>query len=410
MPEEIFDSFSDPIPPFRHDVQIIPVKQNGASYVYFYDQLGYASSDFALPFSSQTILSLLDGNRSVNDILKFSNNGISAEEVLDYVRFLDKNALLYSDYLKSRAEEIESQYEQSDVHHSNTAGISYPEDAEELALYLDEAFKEISDSESVSDAKALYAPHIDPRVGLKSYVEAFSAIRNLKPKRVVILATSHYSGYYPDYYEEHPFVISRKNFKMANGEVKTDREAIDQLREISGVTLHDRAHRIEHSIEMHLLFLNHIWKHDFKIVPVLVGGFDELFYMKNGHRGEQLRGFASKIRETFSDEETFFLISGDLAHFGRKFGDQKAAEEMFDDVRAFDHKFLKAGEAANADSMLQLMSEKYDTYRICGFPPLFTFINAFSHLKGKILNYDIWDETERDSAVSFGSIVFRSEF
>src|SRR5690606_1735083 len=133
-----------------HDVQIIPVKQNGESYIYFYDQLGYASSDFALPFSSQTILSLLDGNRSVNDILKFSNNGISAEEVLDYVRFLDKNALLYSDYLKSRAEEIESQYEQSDVHHSNTVGISYPEDAEELALYLDEAFKEISDSESVS--------------------------------------------------------------------------------------------------------------------------------------------------------------------------------------------------------------------------------------------------------------------
>jgi len=33
-------------------------------------------------------------------------------------------------------------------------------------------------------------------------------------------------------------------------------------------------------------------------------------------------------------------------------------------------------------------------------------LNAFPNLDGKILSRDLWDETERESAVSFGSILF----
>jgi hypothetical protein len=56
--------------------------------------------------------------------------------------------------------------------------------------------------------------------------------------------------------------------------------------------------------------------------------------------------------------------------------------------------------------MLELMSRKYDPYRICGYPPLYSFLNIFPKLEGEILTYDIWDETERESGVSFGSILY----
>ena len=414
MQDQLFNSYSKPIPPFRYDVQRIPIEQNGQSLIYFYDQLGYTTQEFALPTDAESLLSLIDGNRSVNDILAFSTEEIDAEQILKYVQFLDKNRLLDSDYLASFAESLEDLYEQSSYHKNTTSGISYPNEKSELAQFLDNAFANNKQSESVSKARGLYAPHIDPRVGLSSYVKAFSSIKELTPKRVVILATSHYAGIYGSLYNDAFFIISDKTFIMPNGEVSADKSSIDSILksvpELSsaGISIHSRAHRIEHSIELHLLFLNHIWKHEFEILPILVGGMDELFYSKNSGKEEQLKTFSSTLRKLFSeDEDTFFLISGDLSHFGRKFGDQKEASTMFDEVKKNDTRFLEIASDGNADTLVSHIKKDFDKYRICGFPPLLTFLEIFPTIKGELLSYDLWDERERESTVSFGSILFR---
>lgn len=414
--KRLFNSYSDPIPPLRFDVQIIPVEQNGESFLYFQDQYGYATSNFAVPESARNLLAFFDGKRSVNDIIERSSNGVTKEQVLDYVRFLDENALLHSTYFKEHAEHMEQEYEQGDVHPTILAGMSFPDDPEEVKHFLTEAFDKLPGSIPVREARALYAPHIDLRVGMNSYVKAFSAIEELKPKRVVILATSHYAGLFPEIYEEAPFVIIEKDFKLINGTIEADRSAMRALKEqISGseeaygVSFQDRAHRMEHSIESHLLFLNHLWEHDFTLVPILIGGLDELFYKKDGFQGKQVHHFARLLADLFGDaNDTFFLISGDLAHVGRKFGDQKPAKELFEEIRSFDQKFLREGASGNAPGMLELMSEKYDPYRICGYPPLYTFLNVFPGMKGEILSYDIWDEEERESGVSFGSLLYNT--
>lgn len=415
MKNNIFNSYTDPIPPLRFDVQIIPIKQDGQTYLYFQDQYRYATSDFAVPQSARSMLSLFDGQRSVEDIMEFSGNGVTKEQILEYVQFLDENALLHSAHFKEHAAKTESEYEQSQVHMSITAGLAYPDDPEEMTHFLDEAFVKLQTSNPVQTAKALYAPHIDIRVGMNSYVKAFSAIKNLKPKRVVMLATSHYSGMYPDIYEERPFVISDKDFKMVNGTVKADQESIQKIREYVdgeeehyGVTFRDRAHRIEHSIEQHLIFINHLWKHEFSMIPIVIGSLDELFYKADGFQGKQVENFSTMLNNIFGkDEDTFFLISGDLAHVGKKFGDEKPAKELFDDIRNFDESFLDFGAEAAPAKILNMMSQKYDPYRICGYPPLFSFLKAFPELSGEILSYDIWDEEERESGVSFGSILYQ---
>ena len=414
-PDSIFSSFTDPIPPIRFDVQIIPIEQNGETFLYFQDQYGYAPDDFAVPHSARNIFSLFDGQRSIEDLMEYTGSGVTKEQILEYVQFLDGNALLHSPYFREFAEKTELDYERSDVHESITAGLAYPDDAEEMTHFLNEAFKKLPTSDPVQTAKALYAPHIDIRVGMNSYVKAFSAIKDLKPKRVVILATSHYSGMHPDIYEESPFVISTKDFKMVNGTIKTDhtsiqkiKEHIDGTEEHYGITFRDRAHRVEHSIEQHLIFLNHLWDHEFSMIPILVGGLDELFYKADGFQGQQVENFTGLLAELFAeDDDTFFLISGDLAHVGKKFGDDKPAKEMFEDVRNFDDSFLSYGASGSHQQLLDLMSEKYDPYRICGYPPLYAFLKTKPDLKGEILTYDIWDETERESGVSFGSIIYR---
>jgi AmmeMemoRadiSam system protein B len=413
MTDKLFNSYSEPIPPIRYDIQRISVQENGRSFIYFYDQLGYSTPDFALPKDAEPILSLMDGNRSVDDIIKFSSDEVTKEQILGYVRFLDENGLLDSEYFAEHAELIESEYERSDTHHSNTAGSSFPTDEAELGIFLNDAFNENEVSEPVRSAKALYAPHIDPRVGMASYVKAFSSIRNLTPKRIFILATSHYAGLYGDLYANSPFIFSKKDFILPNGTVKSDHDTISLIKEqtshdeIFGTSFADRAHRIEHSIELHLLFLNHIWNHKFKIIPILVGGFDELLYAEDGFQAHQIEAFTYLLNQQFNNEETFFLISGDLAHFGKKFGDQEPASSMMNKVKTFDESFLQAGSSNDSDMMKKIMTMNYDPYRICGFPPLYTFMNAFSNTKGQVLSYDLWDEKERESAVSFGSILYK---
>ncbi|MCG8372235.1 MAG: AmmeMemoRadiSam system protein B [Balneolales bacterium] len=411
MEELLFDSYERPVPAVRPDVQRIPIQHNGEPILYFFDALGYATEDFTLPFDSYNILSLLDGYRSINDIMAYSNGNVGKEDLLNYIKYLDENRILNSREFVRQSQKIEEAYESELFHMATTAGVSYPANPNELITMLNKAFDENEKSESVN-SRALYAPHIDPRVGMGSFVKAFSSITHLKPKRVVILATSHYAGMYGDIYAETPFIISDKTFQLPNGSISssktfrkelTDRFELDKI----GVTFQDRAHRVEHSIELHLLFLNHIWKHNFEVIPILVSSMDELFYTENSYREQQADRFGLVLRTLFEDDpDTFFLISGDLSHVGLKFGDIQNARDMFDEVREHDALFMAEAIKGNPDALISIMKENYDKYRVCGFPPLVTFLKTFPDRIGQILSYDLWDEHERESAVSFGSIAF----
>lgn len=411
---QLFNSKTDPIPRLRPELDIIPVKNNGQSYLYFHDLRGYATKNFVLQHQAGTMLSLLDGQKSIEDLRKYLGQDISPDQLLDYVRFLDENRLLCSKHYKQHAEHIEQLYEEAQVHKSVTAGSSYPADPEALQKYLDEAFAKhdyVHQNINEKDIKALYAPHIDPRVGLDSYVNAFSAIEDIQPGRVIILATSHYGGLYPAQYENSPFIVSRKNFELPLRTIEADQKAIDELllqSSAMGISGNDRAHRIEHSIELHLLFLSYLWDHNFQIVPILVRGFDELYYMEQGHLARQITQFGNYLNEQYGqDKETFFLISGDLAHIGKKFGDNQPASHLFSEVKSFDRMFITYAEQGNKKALLNLMKKQYDPYRICGFPPLYSFLSSIPNVKGIELSYDLWDESERESAVTFGSILYK---
>lgn len=409
MSSDLFNSTTKPIPPIRRDIQVLPVEDNGHSLLLFHDPMKISASGFALDRSVEPVLSLIDGHKSLDQLIPYFSDGVSAKELLKFIRLLDEQKLLESEHFRTHSERVETTFEDADIRPPALAKTSYPDDADRLEVFMHNIMEQSNGSAvTATPRKALYAPHIDLRVGSKQYAEAFSTLKKIKPKRVVILAAAHYSGYHPELYEGYPFIGSAKDYQLPGRVLKTDRETINSLdknRSETGFTLKDRAHRIEHSIETHLLFASHIWEHDFQIVPILVGGIEEIFYKTDGGLGQKIDRFSEQLKQLDTDD-TFYLISGDLSHVGKKFGDITPAGSIRNDVENFDHEFIKSAIESDPGGLVTHMGTEYDPYRVCGFPPLFTFLKTFPGYKGTRINYHWWDEKERESAVSFGSIAF----
>lgn len=401
-----FNSVTKPVPPVRRDIQMIPVQSNGDFYFYFYDALKYTNPEFALNRQVEPVLSLINGRLSIEQIREMLGGSIEKEDLLKFIQMLDQEMLLETDQFKNYSRSVEENYEKQSVRQPLLAGSSYPAEKEEQYEYVRSLLDSESSSSPYQPQKALFAPHIDTDIGGSSYAKAFSTIKSLTPKRVVILATSHYSGYYPGLYENKPFIGSRKTHLSAAGNLKVDEEYLDQLKKNSGsigYTEQDRAHRTEHSVELHLLFANHVWNHDFKIVPILVGSFEELYYKKDGALNNYINNFSDLIK-SLDDPDTFYLISGDLSHIGMKFGDDRPASNMRNRVSVFDKAFLELASKNRSEDLLEHISTGYDPFRVCGFPPILTFLKMFPDASGKILDYQWWDESDRHSAVSYGVI------
>ncbi len=416
--EELLVSSVDmKLPPLRSDIEMMPVTHEGSELIYFHDPQGYLPGPIALDRQIAALIPMLNGQFSVRDIcndLKRYGNEVEEEDLLAFIRQLDEVRLLLSPWFRHCKTEIEENFEKREERPAVCSGSSYPSTAEEIRSMLDAVFTTTGDTgkpEAAGPIRALYAPHIDLRVGLASYVPAFRPLADLRPRRVVLLATSHYSGSYYPLYDGKPFIATRKNFETPLGTIPADQETLRLLEEQSeatGCSFVDRAHRNEHSIELHLIFLQYLWPHSFTLVPLLVGSLEELYYMEGGDTGKKVDAMASFLRDRFAgDPDTLFVISGDLSHVGKKFGDQAPASQLFDDIRSFDREFLGHAAAGRSRELLQLMKRDFDPYRICGFPPLYTALSALCNVKGKITSYELWDERERESAVTFGSVLFQ---
>jgi len=405
----IFNSLTQKIPEIRRDLEIIPIRDQNRNLLFFHDALGYVPPNFALDASAGPLLSIFSGAFSLEEISRQLNSEIKKEELLGFVQLLDEHAVLNSRNFQNLSKKTELEFENRKIRKPALVGLSYPENAAELSSFL-KGLEEIPDESQSHEKKlnALYAPHLDIRVAKQQYFEAFSAIRNLKPKNVVILATAHYAGHFPQVYEHHPFIGSSKQFQIPGRTFEPDTSTLHKLAENSpenGFTLKDRAHRVEHSIEIHLLFASQVWKHDFTITPILIGSFDELFYHKKGDLAQKIDRFTSQLSDLIT-EETFVLISGDLSHIGKKFGDEQPASQLREKIEGFDNEFLTISQNGNAENLLKHVGRDYDASRVCGFPPLYTYLKMFPKSNGKLINYYWWDERERESAVSIGSVLY----
>jgi AmmeMemoRadiSam system protein B len=180
------------------------------------------------------------------------------------------------------------------------AGTFYPGSAAALERELNTLFAEVPPASPDQGApKAIIAPHAGY---IYSGVVAAQAYASLQParasiRRVILLGPVHRV---PVRGLAIPGAAVTA-FATPLGAVPLDRDALKLLRNLPQVVESDAAHAFEHSLEVHLPFLQKVLA-DFTLVPLAVGDAS----------GEDV---AAVIEQLWGGAETLIVVSSDLSHY-----------------------------------------------------------------------------------------------
>ncbi len=175
------------------------------------------------------------------------------------------------------------------------AGMFYPNNAEELKGFI---LQHIHPQDApIHPPKAIIAPHAGYVYSGPIAASVYQLLSNARDtiKKVVLLGPSHRVPLLGLAASDADF------FDSPLGKVAIDKESIAKLLTFSQVTLLNEAHTMEHSLEVHLPFLQTMLN-QFVLIPLVVG--------------DASASDVSEVLETvWGGEETLIVISSDLSHY-----------------------------------------------------------------------------------------------
>jgi AmmeMemoRadiSam system protein B len=289
------------------------------------------------------------------------------------------------------------------------AGSAYPADPGELKQTLARYMEgEAAPSAADGDLFAIAAPHVSPEGGWQSYRAAYGMLRpEHRDRTFVILATSHYG-------EPERFGLTRKNFSTSLGEAQTDQRLVDWLAARGGkaVEMEDYCHSFEHTVELQVVFLQHILGPGVKILPVLCGSYARSLYQGGDPEDDDgVKRFIEALGELGDREgnRLFWVLGVDMAHMGARYQDSFSAvadQGLMSEVGARDESRISRINAADAGGFWDLVRRNHDDLKWCGSAPFYTFLKAVPKARGELLRYEQWNIDE-GSVVSFAGMAFR---
>lgn len=392
------------IPAFRHDVNVNVHSENGETFLVLHDPFGFADGPIMIHSDMIDVLEACDGQTTFEEIASSSEVEPDSKEMLRlraFVSQLDEMGFLDGERSIARRQRVLDEWSQLPVRPAVCAGSTYPSEPDKLHELLARMMEGHAEATS-SPVVAALIPHIDYRVAENAYRPGFNAIRGSDADLFVIVGTSHY-------WSESRIILTEKDFETPLGTISTDKQLVQTLaKEVNQQT--DLAHKPEHSIELHAVFLKYLFAdRPFKILPILVSGYtdDEGIGIY-----DEMRKLGALLADIISagNRRVMWLISGDLSHVGKKFGDDVPAVVLESEVSDFDWTLLRSLERPVPETFHQLISMADSQYRVCGHAPVLLALEALGHLHpsltGIVAARDVWHEQETQSMVSFGTVLF----
>ncbi len=251
------------------------------------------------------------------------------------------------------------------------AGMFYPADAAELKREISRYLQSSPGRET--PPKAMIVPHAGYIYSGPIAASAYSCLAPMRDiiTRVVLLGPAH----------RVPFTglasSTASDFQTPLGLIPLDQGAIKQLNKLPQVHAMDIAHEQEHSLEVHLPFLQIVLDH-FQLIPLVVGDASR-------------EDVAEVLEQVWGGEETLIVISSDLSHYQS----YKVAQQM---------------DRATSNAIEKLQPEQIHYDMACGRNPVNGLLEVArrKHLHARTLDLRNSGDTAgpRDRVVGYGAYVF----
>jgi AmmeMemoRadiSam system protein B len=257
------------------------------------------------------------------------------------------------------------------VRNPAVAGLFYPDDPRELHAMIADYLGSARVAGSVP--KAIIAPHAGY---IYSGPIAASAYARLGPARgritrVVLLGPAHRVGF-------HGLALSSADYFLTPlGRITVDQEAVEKISRPSQVHVMDAAHAQEHSLEVHLPFLQEVLG-EFSLVPLVVGDAEPA-------------QVSEVLDALWGGPETLIVVSSDLSHYH----DYKTAQKL---------------DRATSRAIEQLRPEDIQYDHACGRNPVNGLLHVARRLGLTARTIDLRNSGDtagsHDRVVGYGAYVF----
>ena len=177
--------------------------------------------------------------------------------------------------------------------------------------------------------------------------------------------------------------------------------------------MEDYCHAVEHSIEFQVVFLQHLFGPNIRVVPILCGSYARSIYQggapEQSPAVERILGAMGELAAREGDR-LLWVLGVDMAHIGRRYGnpiEAKAGEGEMEVVEHRDRARIDRMAAGDARGFWDLVQENRDDLNWCGSAPIYTFLKALPDARGNLLRYQQWN-IDPHSVVSFAGMSFHS--
>lgn len=247
------------------------------------------------------------------------------------------------------------------------AGLFYPADRATLERTVAELLASAPAGEGTP--KAIIAPHAGYQYSGPTAAHAYRLLesRRERIRRAVLIGPAH------RVFLRGMAVPSVDALSTPLGDVPVDTEAVGQILALPGVEISDDAHANEHSLEVHLPFLQTVLD-DFRVVPIVVGACPA-------------REVERLLEMLWGGDETLIVASSDLSHF-----------HNYDDAREID---------ANTTARIEARETTLDAEEACGAYALNGLLCAASTRNLDVRTLDVRNSGdtagERGRVVGYGA-------
>jgi AmmeMemoRadiSam system protein B len=257
------------------------------------------------------------------------------------------------------------------VRKAAVAGTFYPGSEPRLR---NEVRKYLADTDRAPGTpKAMILPHAGYVYSGPVAASGYALLEGCDIQRVVLLGPAHF----------HPLrglaTHSADSFETPLGAVPVDIAARDRIEALSAVERVDAAHESEHSLEVHLPFLQTTLG-EFKVLPVLVGETSPEIV-------------ADALDAVWGGNETLIVVSSDLSHF-------------------HDYRTARRRDRKTAELIEALDAGHVGPYDACGCRAINGLLAIALRKKLRVTTLDLRNSGDtagpRDEVVGYGAFLFEN--